>query len=180
MMRKLVKIVVIFALLSWAAAGLRQAQGQRDGESMTRRAVATVSDRQHMEMTLDAGDGSFVLKNLTLVKMAGSTVLKGNVVNKTKHKREQVSFVVKAYDRDGQVLKGLESETVFTAQGLKTNASVSINHGYGVWLQGILADDIARIEIAEISQTYDIPIVARMIPFPAHALDLKRYAEIEE
>jgi hypothetical protein len=182
MMRKLFKIVLMLALLSWAAAGLRHAQGQRESESVTRNAVATVSNRSQVEIRIYAGggDGSFVLKNPALEKMAGSTVLKGNIVNLTKRKREQVSFVVKAYGRDGQLLKGLESETLFTAQELKANASVPINHGYGVWLQGILTENIARIEISEISQAQDIPIMARMIPFPAHALALERYSDVEE
>jgi hypothetical protein len=179
-MRKLFKIVVIVALLSWAAAGLRHAQGQRSGESMTRSAVATVSNRPQVEIRIYAGDGSLALKNPALEKMAGSTVLKGNIINRAKRKREQVSFVVKAYGHDGQVLRGLESETVFTAQELRANASVPINHGYGVWLQGIPAENIARIEISEISQAQDIPIMARLIPFPAHALALKRYADVEE
>lgn len=180
MTQKLFKIVIISALLFWAAAGLRHVQGQRDSESMTRSAVAIVSNRPQVEMRIYAGDNSLVLKNPALEKMAGSTILKGDIVNLTKRKREQVSFVVRAYGRDGQVLKGLESETIFTAQGLKARASVPINHGYGVWLQGILADDIVRIEISEISQAQDIPIMARMIPFPAHALDLKRYSDVEE
>ena len=180
MMRKLFKIVVIVALLFWAAAGLRHAQGQRDSESMTRNAVATVSNRPQVGIRIYATDGSFALKNLALEKMTGSTILKGNIVNLTKRKREQVSFVVKAYGSDGQVLRGLESETVFTTQELRANASVPINHGYGVWLQGILAENIARIEISEISQAQDIPIMARLIPFPAHALDLKRYSDVEE
>ena len=180
MMRKLFKIVVIVALLFWAAAGLRHVQGQRDGESMTRRASATVSNRPQVETRNYPGDGSFVLKNPALEKMAGSTVLKGNIVNMTNHKREQVSFLVRAYGRDGQILKGLENETVFTAQGLKARASQPINHGYGVWLQGILTENVARIEISEISQAQDIPIMARMIPFPAHALDWRRYSDVEE
>jgi hypothetical protein len=182
MMRKLFKIVVIVALLFWAAAGLRHAQGQRDSESITRSTSATVSNRPQVGIRIYAtdGGGSFALKNSVLEKMAGSTILKGNIVNLTKRKREQVSFSVRAYGRDGQLLKGLESETVFTTQELKANASVPINHGYGVWLQGILADDIARIEISEISQAQDIPIMARLIPFPAHALALERYSDVEE
>ena len=180
MMRKLIKIAVIFALLSWAALGLRQAQGQRDSESTTRKVASPLNNRPHIETTVYASDGSFAIQNLTLTKMDGSTVLKGNILNKSKRRREQVSFVVTAYGHDGQVLKGPESETVFTAQEVKANASVPINHGYGVWLQGILTDDIARIEISEISQAQDIPIMARMMPLASHVMDLKRYSEIDE
>lgn len=182
MTRKLIKIVLILALLSWGAAGLRHAaQGQRDGGgTVPRNAFAAASSRTHATLTVNSSDGSFVLKNLTLTKMAGSTILKGNILNKTKHKREQVSFVVLAYNREGRVLKGLESKTIFTAQRLKANASVPINHGYGVWLQGVSLDDIARIEISEMGQEHDIPIIARMIPLASHALDVERYSEIDE
>jgi hypothetical protein len=183
-MRKLIKIVFIFALLSWAAVGFRHAQGQRGGggnQSMPRsRAVASLNSQPYKELIVETGDGSFVLKNLTLLRMTGSTVLKGNVVNKSNRRREQISFEVRAYDRDGQVLTGLESQTIFTTHELKANASAPINQGYGVWLQGISLEDIARIEISEIIQEHDVPIMARMIPLAAHALDLKRYAEIEE
>src|SRR5215210_3617595 len=100
-MRKLVKIVLILALLSWAALGLRYAQGQRgDNQSMPRnQAVASLSSQPHEELTIEANDGFFVLKNLTLVRMTGSTLLKGNVVNKSNRKRGQISFEVRAYDR---------------------------------------------------------------------------------
>jgi predicted thioesterase len=179
-MRKLIKIVLIFALLAWAAVGLRHAQGQREGASVSRSTVVSASNRPQEKITINTGDGSFVLKNPTLTRRTGSTVLKGNVVNKTKRNREQVSFEIRVYDRDGQILKGLESKIIFTAQELKANASTPINHGYGVWLQGIAIDDIARIEISEIGQGQDIPIVARMIPLASHALDLKRYSEIEK
>lgn len=180
MTRKLVKIVFVLALLSWAAVGLRYAQGQRDHERVPRNSFVAASSRTHAEIKVDSSDGSFVLNNLTLSRMTGSTILKGNIVNKTKRQREQVSFTVRAYGRDGQLLKGLESKTIFTAQRLKANAAVPINHGYGVWLQGISLDDIARVEISEMGQEHEIPIIARMIPLASHALDVKRYSEVEE
>ena len=179
-MGKLVKIVLILALLSWAALGLRQASGQRGNQPTLRsQAVASLSSQPHEELTVATSDGSFVLKNLTLVKMTGSTVLKGNVVSRTNHKREQISFEVRAYDREGQLLKGLESETVFTAQGLKANASAPINHGYGVWLQGILTEKIARIEISETnSETASLPSWTKWLA--SHAMMREKDAEIEE
>ena len=180
-MRQLVKIVLILVLLSCAAVGLRPARGQRGDQSTTRsRAVASLSSQSHEELTIETGDGSFVLKNLTLLRMSGSTVLKGNIVNKSNRRREQISLEVRAYDRDGRVLKGLESRTIFSAHELKAKASTPINHGYGVWLQGVSLDDIARIEISKIGQEHHVPIVARMIPLAAHALDWQRYSEIEE
>jgi hypothetical protein len=145
-----------------------------------RNAFAAASSRAHREIKVDANDGSFVLKNLRLERMSGSTILKGNVLNKTKRKHEQVSFLVRAYNLDGQLLKGLEAETIFTAQGLKANAAVPINHGYGVWLQGISLNDIARIEISEVGKDAGTATLTRMIPLASHALDVQRYAEIEE
>jgi hypothetical protein len=180
-MRRLVKFVVILALLSWAAVGLRPARGQRGEQLMTRSTVVVSTGSQpHEKLTVDTGDGSFVLKNLTLVRMTGSTILKGKVVNKTNRRRGQISFEVRAYDRDGRVLKGLESKTIFAAHELKPHASAPINRGYGVWLQGISLDDIARIEVSEISLEHYVPIVARMIPLAAHAFAWQRYSEIEE
>jgi hypothetical protein len=180
MMRKLFKVVFILALLSWAAIGLRYAQGQRDGDFLPRNSFAAASARTHAQITIDSSDGSFVLKNLTLLRMAGSTILKGNVVNKTKRKREQVSFTIEAYDREGRVLKGLESKTIFTVQGLKAKSSAPINQGYGVWLQGVSLDDIARIEVSEADKDPGTSTLARMIPLASHALLIKRYSEIEE
>jgi hypothetical protein len=182
MARKFVKIGFVLAMLVSAAAGLRHAQGQRDGESISRNAftATTASSRTHVEIKIDSSDGSFILKNLTLTRMMGSTVLKGNIVNRTKRRRAQVHFAVEAYDRDGRLLKGLESETIFTAQGLKANASTPINHGYGVWLQGVSLDDIARLEISELGKETGRSTLARMIPLASHALDLQRYSEIEE
>jgi hypothetical protein len=181
-MRRLFKIVLILTALSGVALGLRHALAQRAGQqSAPRTSFAATINRPHEKITVRTGDGSFILKNLMLVKVQGSTVVKGSVVNKTKSEREQVSFKVTAYDRDGRVLKGLESETVFTAQALKANRAAPINHGYGVWLQGIAAEDIARIEISEVgAQRADIPIVARIVPLASHALEWEKYAEVEE
>jgi pSer/pThr/pTyr-binding forkhead associated (FHA) protein len=180
-MRRLIKIVLVLTLLACAAAGVRHALAQRGNDSdMQRSAFASAVSRPHAEIRVDVGEGSFVLKNLTLARVNGSTVLKGSVVNKTKHTREQVSFEVRAYDRDGRVLKGLESKTVFAAHKLKANSSAPINHGYGVWLQGVSLEDVARIEVSETGERADVPIMARLIPLAGHALDVKRYAEIDE
>jgi hypothetical protein len=181
-MRRLTKIVLVLTLLACGAMGVRHALAQRGGEAtVARSAFAPASNnRPHAEIRVNADEGSFVLKNLTLARVNGSTVLKGNVVNKTKHKREQVSFEIRAYDSNGRVLKGLESKTVFAAHELKANSQTPINHGYGVWLQGVSLDDVARIEVSEIGEQADIPIMARIVPLASHALDVKRYAETEE
>jgi hypothetical protein len=180
-MRSSIKIMLTVALLACAALGLRQAQGQGDRKANQGRASAAEINRRPLEDSIvPASDGSFVLKNLTLTKMRGSTILKGSVVNKTKQKREQVSFEVRAYDVSGRMLKGLESKTIFASQELKAGASTPINYGHGVWLQGVPVEKIARVEIIEIGAKNGRSNIARMIPLASHALDLKRYAEIEE
>jgi hypothetical protein len=168
-------------LLSCAAVGLRHVQGHNDHRSNQGRVAAVAASTRPLEdSAVRVQDGSFVLKNLTLIKMQGSTILKGKVVNKTNHKYEQVYFEVRAYDRDGRILKGLESKTIFASQELKAGASIPINHGHGVWLQGIPSEKIARIEISENGKELERKTLASMIPLASHALDLKRYAEIEE
>lgn len=180
-MRSPVKIILIIALLSCAAIGLRHVQGQSDHKSTQGRVAAAATSRRPLEdSTVRVGDGSFALKNMTLIKMNGSTILKGKVVNKTNRKYEQISFEVRAYDRDGQFLKGLESKTIFASQELKAGASIPINHGYGVWLQGVPSEKIARIEISENRKQIETSTLDRIIPLASHALNLKRYAEIEE
>ena len=180
-MRSPIKIILIIALLSCAALGLHQAQGQGNYKSNRGGASATATgSRPLVGSTIQTGDGSFVLKNLTLTKWTGSTILKGKLVNKTNQTREHVTFEVRAYDRDGQILKGLESKTIFASQELKAGKSIPINYGYGVWLQGIPAEKIARIEIFETGKETGTSSLARTIPLASHALDFKRYAEIEE
>jgi|ERR1044071_6201036 hypothetical protein len=180
-MRSPVKIILVLALIACAAIGLRHVQGQSDHQlNQGRVSALAASNRPLEDSTVQAQGGAFVLKNMTLIKMKGSTILKGKVVNKTNRKYEQVFFEVRAYDRDGQILKGLENKTIFASQELKAGASTTINHGYGVWLQGVPAEKIARIEIVENGKEMVSSTLARMIPLASHALDLKRYAEIEE
>jgi hypothetical protein len=179
-MRSVIKIILVLMILSGAAIGLRHAFAQRGNQSAPRNSFAPSTGRPHETIKVNTGYGSYILKNLTLVKMQGSTILKGNVVNKTNSTRERISFKVVAYGRDGQVLTGLESQTIFTAQELRMNRAAPINHGYGVWLQGISAEDIARIEISEIPEQADVPIMARIVPLASHALEAKSYDEVEE
>jgi hypothetical protein len=181
-MRSPVKIILVIALIACAAIGLRHVQGQSDQRANQGRVIATAASGNRLleDSTVPAQGGSFVLKNLTLTKMTGSTILNGKLINKTNRKYEQISFEIRAYDRDGQILRGLERKTIFSSQELKAGASVPINHGYGVWLQGIPAEKIARIEISENGKELGRSTLDRMIPLASHALDLKRYAEIEE
>lgn len=181
-MRSPLKIVLVAVLMSCAALGLRHVQGQGERKLNQGRftAAAASSNRALGDSIVPVQDGSFVLKNLTLVRMSGSTILKGKIVNKTTHKREQVSFEVRAYDGSGQLLKGLENKTIFAAQELKAGAAAPINHGHGVWLQGVPSEKIARIEISEIGQEVGGSRLSRAIPFASHARNWKRYVDVEE
>lgn len=179
-MRSPVKIIIIVALFACAAIGLRHVQGQSDHTSNQGRASFAATNRPLEDSTVRTQDGAFVLKNPTLVKMMGSTILNGKIVNKSNHKYEQVSFEVRAYGQDGKILKGLENKTIFVLQELKAGASLPINHGYGVWLQGVPMEKIARIEISENGKEMGSSTLSRMIPLANHALAVKRYAEIEE
>jgi hypothetical protein len=182
MRRSTIKIVLVVALLSCAALGLQQALGQRTDKSNQGAILAAAHNRPLDDSIVHVRDGSFVLKNLTLTKMVGSTVLKGNIVNKTDRKQEQFSFEVRAYDRNGRVLQGLERKTIFVGQQLKANAAAPINNGYGVWLQGIPLDSIARLEISETGAetTASLPSWTRW--FAAHAVVVTglKDSEIEE
>jgi hypothetical protein len=178
-MPKLVKIVLIFALVPGAAIGLWQAHGQRGNKLSGESGQVGTGKRLHEDLAVYVREGSFVLKNLKLEKMMDSTILKGSVVNKTKRKQEQVSFAVRAYNSNGQLLKGLERETIFVVQELKANASTPINHGYGVWLQGIPLESIARIEISE--TTYETASQPSWTKWLAnHATFREEDSEIEE
>jgi hypothetical protein len=181
-MRSPVKIIIVVALTFCAAIGLRHAQGQNGFKSNPGRVsvVAAVRNRPLEDSAVRVRDGSFILKNLTLTKMSGSTLLRGDLVNKTKQKQDSVFFEVRAYDPEGRLLKGLESRTIFAAQKLKAGRAVPINHGYGVWLQGIALEKIARVEIVEASTESGRSALSRTIPLASHALSLKRDVEIEE
>ena len=179
-MRSPVKIILLVALLSCAAIGLRQAQGKGDHESNQGGLPAAAANRRSLEdSTVQADGGSFILKNLTLTKMTGSTILNGKIVNKTNHNQEQVSFEVRAYDRNGQLLKGAEAKTIFLGQPLKANASTPINHGYGVWLQGIPLDSIVRLDVVEASNESS-PRPSWTNWFASHAISRNEDSEIEE
>lgn len=181
MMRKLFKILFIFAVLSWAAAGLRHAQGERrNGASTEPGATLNADSRTHSDIVVQGAHGSFLLKDLKFASTPASTILKGKVVNKTEHECGRVYFEVRAYGHDGQLLRGAERQTVFAVRQLKAKASAPINDGYGVWLQGIRPDRVARIEVSEIDAETLASIPARLIPLAGHALAWKIDAEVEE
>jgi hypothetical protein len=180
-MRRLVKILLLSALLvACASLGLWHAQGQREANSNQRIGNASQPVSRFGDVTVYVREGSFALKNLRLNGMMGSVVLKGNLVNKTNQYLDEATFEIKAYGRDGRLLKGAEEKTIFEIRQFKVNASMPLNYGYGVWLQGIPLDDIAGIEISETGDEAASSSLMRMIPFASHAAFWKDYSEIEE
>jgi hypothetical protein len=178
---RLVKILLLPALLLvCASAGLLHVQGQRETKSNQSVEASHQSVSHFGDVTVYIREDSFALKNLMLTKMTGSVILKGNLVNKTNHYLDEATFEIKAYDRDGRLLKGVEEKTIFAVRQLKANASMPVNSGYGVWLQGIPLDTIARIEISETGDEAARSSLMRMIPFASRAAFWKDYSGIEE
>jgi hypothetical protein len=180
-MRRLVKIILLPAmLLACASAGLLHVRGQREARSNQSVEATPRSVNRFGDVTVYVKEDSFALKNLILTRMMGSVILKGNLVNKTNHYLDEATFEIKAYDRDGRLLKGVEAKTIFALRQFKANASMPVNSGYGVWLQGIPLDTIARIEISETGDEAARASLVRMIPFASHAAFWKDYSEVEE
>lgn len=181
MMRRKFKIApLVLTLVACALVGIWQAQGQRDTSSKQSFAPSAPASRPHADMTIRGADGAFVLKNLRLKRMGSSTILEGYIYNKRPHRLNQATFEIKAYDSTGALLRGVEDKTIFTAHRLKANGSAPLNDGYGVWLQGIALDSIARLEISEASSKTETSNLTRFLPFANHVVDLIKYSEIEE
>lgn len=180
-MRRLVKILLLPALLLvCGSVGLLHVRGQREAKANQSNEVARQSVSRFGDVTVYVREDSFALKNFVLTKMTGSVILKGNLVNKTNHYLDEATFEIKAYGRDGRLLRGVEAKTVFAVRQFKANASASLNSGYGVWLQGIPLDAIARIEISETDDDAARSSLVRMIPFASHTAFWKDYSGIEE
>jgi len=178
MRHKIAPLLVM--LVACASVELWQAEGRRTASAQQSFAPASPASRPHANITIRVADGSFIMKDLKLNRAGTSTILKGKVSNKQARHLNQVTFEVKAYDRTGALLRGVEEQTIFTAHRLKANASVPLNSGYGVWLQGISLDDIARLEIIEAGEETGSSSLTRLVPFTSHAVDWKRYSETEE
>ncbi|HEV7374594.1 MAG TPA: hypothetical protein VGN95_07745 [Pyrinomonadaceae bacterium] len=180
-MRRLVKILLLPALLlACASLGLWHVRGQRETKSNQSVETARQPVSRFGDVAVYVREGSFALKDFVLTRMKGSVILKGNLVNKTNHYLDEATFEIKAYDRDGRLLKGVEEKTIFAVRQFKANASMPVNAGYGVWLQGIPLDTIARIEISETGHEAAASSLIRMIPLASHAVFWKDYSEIEE
>jgi hypothetical protein len=182
-MQRLVKIILPPALLlACVSAGFWTVRGQREGAKPGRRSIeaAPRSVSRFGDVTVYVQTDSLALKNLRLTGMTKSVILNGNLVNRTGRSLNEATFEVKAYDRDGRFLKGVEEKTIFVVNQLKAHASAPVNYGYGVWLQGIPLETIARIEISETGDENARSSLLRMIPFADHAAFWKDYSEVEE
>lgn len=170
--------LVALLLLCGASAVLWSARGNnREGQRAKARASAAKSFRS---VTVQSDRGSFVLVDATLSRMKGSSILKGNLVNRTGKSLDEATFEVKAYDREGNILRGVEGKTIFTANQLEAGESQPINYGYGVWLQGISPDAISRLEVYETSYETDGALLLRAIPLVSYTVFLEEYSQIEE
>ena len=181
-MRRQFKIApLLLMLVACAVVGLWQAQGRRSASAAQQSfASASTPSRPYRDMTIRSATGSLVLKDLKLKRMGSSTILKGEVSNKQSHNVNQATFEIKAYDRNGMLLRGIEKKTIFSVHRLKPNASAELNSGYGIWLQGIALDNIARLEVIETGRERGASSLARVVPFSSHAVDWKVYSVIEE
>lgn len=103
--------------------------------------------RPHQALTIALDEGTFVLKDLRLVPIGGSTRLNGMLVNQTKRRWHTIVLSVRAFDRNGKRLRGVEEETIFGVHRLGRGKSAPLNSGYGVWLEGIPVNAIARLEV---------------------------------
>lgn len=121
---------------------------ERPGSVLQTNARPNVRDsRPHPTLTVALDEGAFVLKDLRLFPLGGSTKLSGKLVNQTKRRWNSIVFAVRAFDRNGQRLRGVEEETIFGFHQLERGKSAPLNSGYGVWLEGIPMSAVARLEI---------------------------------
>lgn len=149
-MPRLVKMLLLAALLVVCAPiGPRRAQGGVDHELNDKPESAETTFSRARGVAVQINGGLFELRDLSLAEAASSTILKGDLVNRTNRHLDQITFEVKAYDREGNLLRGVEEKTIFTAHQLEPGMGASINSGYGTWLQGIPLRAIARVEISE-------------------------------
>jgi hypothetical protein len=102
--------------------------------------------KPHPSLAVPLGEGGFVLKDLRLVRVGASTRLDGKLVNQTKRRWERITFALKAYDGAGRQLQGIERETIFSFNQLGKGKTSAFNSGYGVWLEGINFQSVARVE----------------------------------
>ena len=108
--------------------------------------LESASERKLPMLVVSADRGSFQLTGLRLTKARGSTKLKGWIFNNTGRRWPRAAFELRAYDRQGRLLKGAEELTLFEVKNFAKGRSVPLDYGYGVWLEGIPIETIARVE----------------------------------
>jgi hypothetical protein len=131
-------------LSPWQARG-RSAQVADKGTA--RRIITVNASRPYQDLNIALDKGAFVLKNLQLFRAGRSTRLEGKLFNQTNQRWNGAVFAVRAYDTTGRPLRGVEEETIFSVNQIGKGKSALINSGYGVWLEGIPYDNIARLEV---------------------------------
>ena len=178
--RKFKLAPLLMVLLTCAIVGLWQAEGRRAAFSQQSFAPPAPASKPHANMIVRVGNSSFVLKDLKMKRAGSSTILKGKLSSTQSQLVNQATFEIRAYDYTGALLRGVEEKTIFTVRRLKARASLPLNSGHGVWLQGIPLDRIARLEVIESNEKLGQSDLERFFPFASHAVDGKRYSEIEE
>lgn len=144
-----VKFILLVALvLALVAAGLARVQSRAGLPFNSEEAKESdeESRKNIPDLKIPVEGGAFRLSNLHLVKESGSTKLKGEISNETGQRWHQATFELKAFDSQGNQLKGAEALTIFQVEGLEANASMPLDNGYGVWLEGISFDSVAKVE----------------------------------
>ena len=175
-MKHIIKLMLPLCLvLAGTMFTLRQARGERDSSAIrhSNKMAAVDGSRPYKDLAVRVDGGEFVLKNLSLTRMAGSTKLTGDLLNNTGQRWNKAAFEVRAYDRDGKLLKGLENLTIFEFNDLERDASAPLDWGYGVWLEGVAIDAIARLEVilidGELPASYRLamkrPVASNILAF---------------
>jgi hypothetical protein len=143
---RLMMLLVFVALL--VAAGTSGGSGP--AVPLAVRGETEENDKELQKLVPDlkvaAEGGSFTLSNLQLVKVLGSTKLKGQISNETARAWNRLIFEVKAFDAQGNQLKGAEEITILQVNDFDETAAMPIDGGYGVWLEGIPFASISRVE----------------------------------
>ncbi|MBA3804839.1 MAG: hypothetical protein H0X14_03895 [Acidobacteria bacterium] len=148
MIKHLPKVIIFAAfILTDAISEIHVASGPRASQPPVNAEAGRRRTMPHKDIRLEVRGGSLVLKGLTLNERTDSTILRGFLVNKTNRMWTNVIFEILAYDKNGDRIKGVEEENIFKVQQLGKGATVPINSGYGMWLQGIRIEDISRLEV---------------------------------
>jgi hypothetical protein len=165
-------IILLLMLMSLMIEPLGPWQAQNRARQVvdTSAARSTADNRAYPALTVQLDEGQFKLTDLRLASVGGSTRLNGKLVNQTKRLWPSAVFAVKAYDTNGRQLRGVEKETIFGFHQLGKGKSISINSGYGVWLEGISLSAISRLEVVLLDDE----------PQTAHAARQTTTVEIEE